>query len=318
MKKLTVAIATHNPKPVTVRVVEALRRQTLPVAEWDLLVIDNASEIPASRQLDLSWHPGSAFIREERLGVTFARQRAFRECRTDLLTFVDDDNVLEADFLEKTLEIARDHPKLGCWGPARILPEFEAAPSATLRKWSELLMHYDVPRDTWACLPYGNRSVPPTAGATFRRVVWERWLSLNEGDDLRSLLGRRGKSLMSAEDVDLALCAPDLGLGTGIFRALQMTHVFPARRTTLPYLLGMWETHAYSDELLDHIRGINRKGRGARIREEIKHAVKVALMCWSMEGWFLFRVKLGRWKARIYLKKNGYLRSLWCDSEGKR
>ena len=42
----------------------------------------------------------------ERLGLTPARLRGIRESRGELLVFVDDDNVLERDYLEVALALA--------------------------------------------------------------------------------------------------------------------------------------------------------------------------------------------------------------------
>ena len=53
-----------------------------------------------------------------------ARQRAVRETQTPLILYIDDDNVVAPDFVEKSLEIARECPYLGAFGPARIKPEF--------------------------------------------------------------------------------------------------------------------------------------------------------------------------------------------------
>ena len=45
--KISAIICTHNPRPHYLRrVLEALERQTLAKAEWELLLIDNASTKP--------------------------------------------------------------------------------------------------------------------------------------------------------------------------------------------------------------------------------------------------------------------------------
>jgi hypothetical protein len=55
MLELSVVICAHNPRPH--RVLEALRSQTLPKQQWELLLIDNSSSDPLMAQWDLSWHP---------------------------------------------------------------------------------------------------------------------------------------------------------------------------------------------------------------------------------------------------------------------
>jgi glycosyltransferase involved in cell wall biosynthesis len=97
---VSVIVCTHNPRQeYLTRVLAALRVQTLPTAGWELLVIDNASKEPVAGRFDLSWHPHGRHVREDELGLTPARLRWIAEARAELLVFVDDDNVLDPDYL---------------------------------------------------------------------------------------------------------------------------------------------------------------------------------------------------------------------------
>src|SRR6186713_996026 len=97
---LSVLIPTFNPamEPLT-RVVAALRVQTLPTTEWELIVVDNASRELLAPRLDLSWHPAARIVREDRRGLTLARLAGFAEACGSIAILVDDDNVLEPDYL---------------------------------------------------------------------------------------------------------------------------------------------------------------------------------------------------------------------------
>jgi glycosyltransferase involved in cell wall biosynthesis len=51
---LSVIVCTHNPRQdYLARALAALRDQTLPTNEWELLVVDNASDIHLARTIDL-------------------------------------------------------------------------------------------------------------------------------------------------------------------------------------------------------------------------------------------------------------------------
>jgi len=68
---ISVIICTHNPRPdYFSRVLAALRQQTLPLSEWELLVIDNQSAEPIAGRLNLTWHPAAQVIREGNPSVT--------------------------------------------------------------------------------------------------------------------------------------------------------------------------------------------------------------------------------------------------------
>src|SRR5690242_12200927 len=102
MVHASVIVCTHNPRPdYLTRTLAALRGQTLPTHEWELLVIDNASDCPVAEIADVSWHPDGAILKEDTLGLTPARLRGIDRARAELLVFVDDDNVLDTAYLER-------------------------------------------------------------------------------------------------------------------------------------------------------------------------------------------------------------------------
>ena len=113
----SVIICTRNPRlDYLSRVLTALREQTLPVTEWELLLIDNASKSPLEDLVDLSWHPTARIVREPEPGLTPARLRAIAEVESELIIFVDDDNVLDSSYLSECMLIAQQFPCLGAWG----------------------------------------------------------------------------------------------------------------------------------------------------------------------------------------------------------
>src|SRR5712691_4118791 len=96
---LSVIICTHNPRPeYFAKCLKALQAQTVPVDKWELLLVDNASDSAKAPRPDLAWHPRARLACEPQLGLTPARLRGIREANGGLLVFVDDDNVLDADF----------------------------------------------------------------------------------------------------------------------------------------------------------------------------------------------------------------------------
>src|SRR5215472_13106955 len=102
MPDVSVVICTHNPREDYLkRVLEALQVQTLPIEQWELLLVDNASKESLDGKWDLTWHPKARCIRENQLGLTPARLRGIREAHADVLVFVDDDNLLASDYLEQ-------------------------------------------------------------------------------------------------------------------------------------------------------------------------------------------------------------------------
>ncbi len=253
--EVSVVICTHNPRMSYLnRVLAALRRQTLPVDRWELLLVDNASSCPVASQSDITWHPFGRHLGEPTLGLTAARLKGIQSSRAELLVFVDDDNVLSEDYLEKALEIGWNHPFLGAWGGG-IKPEFEAAPPEWTRDFWWLLAIVELDRDTWSNHIDNFSACPCGAGMCVRRSVAIKYQELCENDTTRRSLDRKGDALTSCGDSDLAFVSCDLGLGTGRFQRLQLSHLIPPNRTTLPYLVRLTEEMTFSSHVLASLRG---------------------------------------------------------------
>jgi glycosyltransferase involved in cell wall biosynthesis len=247
---ISVIICTHNPKPDYLRrVLEALEKQTLPKDQWELLLIDNASKEPLADVWDLSWHPGAHHVRENELGLTPARLCGIAKARSDTLVFVDDDNVLRTDFLANTVQIATEFPFLGAWG-GHVEGEFEQQVPEWLKPHLHALAVRDVDRDYWANYYADNRSMPFGAGFCVRKVVADAYAQALLSRPASRNLGRKGSSLVSGEDIDMALTAYDAGFGTGLFRRLRTTHIIPKTRMTVDYLCRLLEGIEYSTHLL--------------------------------------------------------------------
>jgi glycosyltransferase involved in cell wall biosynthesis len=253
---LSVIICTHNPHwDYFQRCISALRDQRLSHNRWELVVVDNRSDEPVADRIDLSWHPYASMVREDTPGLTPARLRGIRESKGDLLVFVDDDNVLDIDFLEIALRITEERPFLGSWS-GQCRPAFEEPPPAwTRRYWGNLVIR-EFDNDVWSNLPRLAQSMPCGAGLCVRREVALRYVDLHDSGKRSFRFDRNGKSLLSGGDNDLAACACGIGLGVGLIASLKLTHLISPERLTEDYLARLAEGIQYSSTLLDFEYGI--------------------------------------------------------------
>lgn len=250
----SVVIPTHNPRREYLsRVIDALRVQTLDRGRWELIVVDNASEEPVGSWLDLAWHPRSRVVREDELGVIFARLRGIKEASGDILVFADDDNVLNYDYLEKAMEIGCQWQLLGSWGAGVITPEFEVMPAAKLLSHQGLLAVRSESGDKWSNNPHDEFALPWGPGLCVRRAVGRKHAEELASNLMARSLGRVGKSLMGAEDVLLGLGARHLNLGWGVFAELKVIHLIPRFKLTSRYFLQLAEERMKSNCLLQHV-----------------------------------------------------------------
>jgi glycosyltransferase involved in cell wall biosynthesis len=249
--ELTVIICTHNPRrEVLAETLAALRAQTLALARWELLIVDNASTNGVPAALDLGWHPCVRRVHEPVPGIAAARHRALAEAlRGDgrVLLFVDDDTLLAPDYLSTGLAIGARDPRLGCWG-GQLLPRYEVEPPDWFPPFQKYLAIFPLDRDLVADSFNGNHDyLPPTAGMFLLRRLAAHYFPLSTAHPLRLML-RHG------EDTDLALSAYDCGLRTGRFQALRLVHLIPRERVTLEYLERLLEGICAGVLIVDFLR----------------------------------------------------------------
>ena len=202
----------------------------------------------------MNCHPHARILAETRLGLTSARLKGMGSTSSELLVFVDDDNVLDRNYLSLALEIADSHPFLGTWGAGLLLPEFEEEPAPGLRRHTRMLCLQTECEKRWANLNHFNESVPIGAGMCVRRQVAEAYTQAIATDPFRLALDRKGTLLISGGDVDLALTACDIGLGTGVFPELRLTHLISRSRCQENYLVRLAHGMVYSSIMADSIR----------------------------------------------------------------
>jgi glycosyltransferase involved in cell wall biosynthesis len=291
--EISVIIKTHNPKIKYLdRVLAALKAQTLPLDRWELLVIDNASTSDLKSELDLSWHPHSRCVREERLGTVYALLCGIQASKGDVVIVVDDDNVLDRDYLEIALTISHNYPNLGTWGGQNI-PEFEEQPPIWTKPFWRYLALRELKRDQVLVFPNQPKDLsglepdepylPYGAGGCYRRAVADAYFKLVTSDSRRTKLGRKGSSMVGGEDYDMGCTAYDLGLGSGLFQSLQLTHLISPHRLNEQHILKLIAGSKYTDLLLVYIRG--QIGTVPFWKHLVRLVVKSAPLLFSPKAW---------------------------------
>lgn len=233
---LSVVVCTHEPHPARLaRTLAGLRAQQ--AADWELWVIDNASQHTDVGALLAASGLHAELRREPELGLSAARRCGLRAARGAWIVLVDDDNVLAPDYLSQVRQIVADRPQMGCFG-GRISGEFERPAQPWQVEFLPLLAlvdHGPEPRIDTAAAVHAARAYPSMApvgaGMVLSRAAAQAWLSQDAArtPDQR-LSDRRGQASSSSGDNDIVLCALAAGLDVGYFPSLQLTHLIPASR----------------------------------------------------------------------------------------
>jgi len=258
----------------------ALRDQTLSFDQWELLIIDNHSAVPLAPSVNLSWHPSARIVRENELGLTAARLRGIHESRTDFLVFVDDDNVLDSQYLAISLRLAEEWPRLGSFGAGKIEPEFEIQPPAAMKPYYAWLTLRDVDDERWSNNPGDGYCVPWGAGLCVRRCLAMRYVEFCRSNPLAIYLDRRGTDLLGGGDIVLATSGHGIGIGWGIFPSLKVRHLIPALRLRGDYIVKIAERMAISGSIVFYLTNggtLQKPNSIARIARFVYHNVRLTL-----------------------------------------
>jgi len=295
----TVALCTHNHADRLARTLADLARIQPPSAPWELLIIDNASSdgtpaLLASRTWPESWQV--RIVREDKLGLSNARNRAIAEARGEYLIFMDDDETPDQDWL-RAYERLIDRESPDAFG-GRIKVMFEDERPAWLT--NELLGFLGE-------LDHGEKVAQLTDRATFfhggnfgfrRRVC-----SAVGGFD--AMLGRKGADNTGGEEVDFYRRLIDAGLKVWWTPEAVIHHRIQAVKLSRRYFLDLHYRQG-------RVEAIRRRGTGSRVppkyfygqllravraawdnrRREGRHAslrreMNVAYFCGLIAGWAL-------------------------------
>jgi Glycosyl transferase family 2 len=316
--EISVITCSHNPRhDHLAQVLDGLRGQILDQQRWEYLLVDNASDRPLNSQTDLSWQPNGRHIREERLGLTLARLRGIQESSADILVFVDDDNVLDPDYLDQVVRLAADWPEIGAFS-GQVRGRFEEPPAEWTRKYWYRLAIREFNKDRWSNIPCLDETAPNGAGLCVRRPVALKYVSYHTNGHRKIVLDRAGTSLMSAGDLDLASTACDLGLGNALFTSLKLTHLIPRERLREDYLLRLMEAQTFSAVVLESFRpngqtplwvdGFFEMDRGAvsdealrpRLKTIVADGLRLAMMD-ARDRRFVLAARKGHRKALRFL-----------------
>ena len=195
---ITVALCTHNHADRLMRTLADLAQVKLPSQPWEFLVIDNASSDATPQLLAAAdWRPAGLdvrIVREEKLGLSNARNRALSEARGEYLLFMDDDETPDPAWLTAYERAMREYQPDALGGRIDVLFEDGERPSWLQDELLGFLGKLDHGEACWLT----ERSTPIFGGNfAFRRSVFERIGNFD------ARLGRKGSANIGGEDTEL-------------------------------------------------------------------------------------------------------------------
>ena len=248
MIELSVIVCTYNPQlNIFNKVLSALKNQTLNQQYWQLLIVDNNSKPAISELINIQWHSKAAIIVENKIGLSHARMAGFNFYpHTPLIIFVDDDNILDQDYLKICLQFSRKYPEVGCFG-GKSIPIFESPPPLWFYKtninlgcqdFGDTLYISNFKSSNFKLSEYPNKA-PIGTGMAITNQSFSGYKNEVKDNPKRLKLGRKGLDLTSGEDNDIVLTLIKNGHEIAYVPELIVSHYIPENRYSFEYLKKM-------------------------------------------------------------------------------
>ncbi|NJN58317.1 MAG: glycosyltransferase family 2 protein [Leptolyngbyaceae cyanobacterium SL_5_9] len=233
MVDFTVAIPTYNGAQRLPDVLEALKAQTDTDFVWEVLVVDNNSH-DTTAEVVKAYQQNSPYpIRyclEATQGAGFARKRAIQEAQSDLIGFLDDDNIPAETWIAAAYTFAQDYPNAGAIA-SRIQGEFEVEPPENFSRLLSFLALTERGSEPLIYEP-AKKVLPPSAGLVIRKQAW-----LENVPDRLILNGRVDGNMLTAEDLEMLSYIQRSGWEIWYNPAMQVRHKIPKQRLEREYLI---------------------------------------------------------------------------------
>jgi glucosyl-dolichyl phosphate glucuronosyltransferase len=249
---ISVILCTYNRSQDLKRALESVAHSIVPSdCDWEVLVVDNNSSDQTRELIEefcTQFPERFVYIFEPKQGLSHARNAGILAARGDMIAFVDDDVIVESNWLHNLTVALQDGDCAGAGG--RILPEREFAMPAwmsqDLLRVGGVLPFFDLGPAAGKLdrAPYG-------ANMAYRREMFEKY------GFFRTDLGRCGNSLISSEDTEFGRRLLAAGEKFHYEPGAIVYHAIPQERLDRKYFQAWWFGLGRSSVLLN--------GRGADV-----------------------------------------------------
>lgn len=240
-KGVSVILCCHNSESRLTPTLQHLAKQDISVdIPWEIILVDNASTDQTAHSAKSVWQQYNCDIDfkvviEPRLGLMHARIRGLRAASFAYICFIDDDNWLDASYLQQVYHIFEFHPEVAVCG-GQIEAVFETG--FQLPPWFyEYQQAYAVGTqgETEGVVP-DSRGYLWGAGFSFRKSAL---VQLFDSGYRPLLTDRRGKLLTAGGDAELCYAVRACGWKLWYSPQLSLRHFIPSFRADWNYLLKM-------------------------------------------------------------------------------
>lgn len=300
---LSVIICTYNREKYIYNVLRSVAENDYPRSGYEIVLVNNNSTDGTQAECERFAREYDdvvfRYIEEMEQGLSYARNAGIRASHGDVLVYVDDDATVNREYLRTYQNFFESNPDaMAAGGP--ILPVYETAEPLWFSHFTRALITGKVYLgDNERRFPKGK--FPGGGNAAYRKSVFEQIGLFNVE------LGRKGNSLMGAEEKDLFDKMTALGIDFYYLPTAILYHIIPEKKLTKDYF-----------DRLTYGIGVSERYRTLRISKS-KYAKRLISECvkWgaSIAIWLYFILRLQPQKGnKVVAFRWNVSRGLLCGS----
>lgn len=227
----SVVICTYNRCDYLRDTLEDVARLRYPTKDFEVLVINNNSTDDTvevvNKAIDLHPQVNLRLIKEVNQGLSFARNRAFEEAKSDYIIFIDDDVFLPEVYLQNWQAFVNQFPAAEMAGGA-----VEIHVDGPMPEWFPMVLKQILGKHQ----PYKTSKRYGKGGFPIGCNMMVRKLAGLQAGAFNTAIGRTGSQLLAGEEKDLAHRIRKLGGQIAYNAWASLRHRIGSERLTKDYI----------------------------------------------------------------------------------
>ena len=265
---------TYNRDKYLGQTLESLCQQVYPKDSFELIIVDNNStdETALVCKNVMGKYPdvNTYYVKEINQGLSFALNRGIKKAKGEFILFVDDDETINPNHLEKLDCYLMEYPQIRLCG-TQVVPIYETEKPKWLSHFTMRLItgHYDQ-GDKVKKLEAKN--YPGTGHTIIKKELYDIVGYYNTD------LGRKGKGLMGAEDKDMFLRLIENNIECYYLPGIPIYHHIPANKLTDEFFNKLTYSIGKSERI--RTKSVSNKMYRRRLfSEAVKWTASIVLFC---------------------------------------
>lgn len=224
---VSVVICTLNRSHLLRKCLESLVNQNVVGKLYEMIIVDNGSSDDTGAVVKevTNQHEHFHYVLEERLGLSHARNRGWKEASGQYVAYIDDDAVACPDWISEIIDFIRRHPDVGIFGGPYDAFFISSRPAWFPPEYGVLYLG-----EQERCINKGSEWI---AGSNM--VIKKELFYQYGGFDEK--LGMIGSKAVYGEEVNLFLFMYDKGIQIFYVPSIRVAHLVAEYKMSLKWLL---------------------------------------------------------------------------------